>query len=201
MTDHSGGEARAAIATLDARRLRKPRSLRGLAIAGVGLAVVLALDFTLDALVPDSSLRQLMMLAACNILVALSLNIINGMAGQFSIGHAGFLGLGGYTSAIVASHLHQMLGAGTPTFAKSFIVVPLSLLAAASVGGIFGLFVGLPSLRLKGDYLAIVTLGFGEIVPIVARNTPYLTNGAQGLNGVNTPKLFGYNFGVLSTPY
>src|SRR3954471_20102603 len=133
-----------------------PKRSSRMPLIGVGvLVVVLLLDFSLKAIIPDSSIRQLLMLAACNILVALSLNIINGMAGQFSIGHAGFLGLGGYTSAIVASHLHQMLGAGTPTFAKSFIVVPVSLLAAAVVGGIFGLFVGLPSLRLKGDYLAI----------------------------------------------
>ncbi len=138
-----------------------------LAIAAVALVVVLVLDFTLDAIVPDSSIRQLLMLAACNILVALSLNVINGMAGQFSIGHAGFLGLGAYTAAIVTSHLHEALGGGAPTFARSFVVVPLALVAAAFVAGLFGLFVGLPSLRLKGDYLAIVTLGFAEIVRLV----------------------------------
>jgi branched-chain amino acid transport system permease protein len=60
---------------------------------------------------------------------------------------------------------------------------------------------GAPTLRLKGDYLAIVTLGFGEIVPIVVRNTPTLTNGAMGLNGVAAPQLFGFNFGVDATPY
>src|SRR4051794_20192403 len=98
-----------------------------------------------------------MMLALCNVLVALSLNIINGMAGQFSIGHAGFLGIGAYSAAITTSHLHEMLGGGDPTFAHSLIVVPVSLLVAAGFAGLFGLFVGLPSLRLKGDYLAIVT--------------------------------------------
>src|SRR5260370_1038032 len=122
MTEHSGGGARVAAPAIASG---KPRNLRALAFVGVGLAVALVLDFTLDAIVPDSSLRQLLMLAACNMLVALSLNVINGMAGQFSIGHAGFLGLGGYASAIVASHLHHMLGSGTPTFAHSFIVVPV----------------------------------------------------------------------------
>jgi branched-chain amino acid transport system permease protein len=83
-------------------------------------------------------------------------------------------------------------------FAASFwLMLPVTALVAA----FFGVLFGAPTLRLKGDYLAIVTLGFGEIVPIVARNTPYVTNGAQGLNGVTTPKLFGYDFGVLSTPY
>lgn len=133
----------------------------------VALVVVVLLDFFLKDIVPDSSLRQLLMLAACNVLVALSLNVINGMAGQFSIGHAGFVGIGGYTSAVLASHLHQALGGGDATFARSFVVVPVCLLASAILSGLFGLLVGLPSLRLKGDYLAIVTLGFAEIFRLV----------------------------------
>ena len=68
------------------------------------------------------------------------------------------------------------------------------------VAAFFGVLFGAPTLRLRGDYLAIVTLGFGEIVPIVARNTPYLTNGAIGLNGAAPPRLFGYSFGVASEP-
>jgi branched-chain amino acid transport system permease protein len=144
----------------------RPRRL----IAGlVILAIVLVLDFTLETIVPDSSVRQLLMLAACNILVALSLNIINGMAGQFSIGHAGFLLLGAYSSAIVSGHLHAKFGGGGVTFAHSFIVVPLGLLLSAIVAGIFGFLVGLPSLRLKGDYLAIVTLGFAEILRLIVQ--------------------------------
>ena len=134
--------------------------------AGV-LGLALALDFVLPDLLPDSSIRQLLMLAACNVLVALSLNVINGMAGQFSIGHAGFVGIGGYTSAVVASNLHEALGGGAPTFARSFVVVPVCLLASAALAGAFGFLVGLPSLRLKGDYLAIVTLGFAEIFRLV----------------------------------
>ena len=80
----------------------KRSSKRPFVAAGV-LALVVLLDFFLRDLIPDSSIRQLLMLAACNVLVALSLNIINGMAGQFSIGHAGFIGIGGYTSAVMAS--------------------------------------------------------------------------------------------------
>lgn len=140
---------------------------RGYVYAGIALVVVLLLDLFLDRLVPDSSIRQLLMLAACNVLVALSLNVINGMAGQFSIGHAGFVGLGGYTSAVVSAHLHEALGGGEVTFAKSFVVVPIALLASAVVAGAFGYLVGLPSLRLKGDYLAIVTLGFAEILRLL----------------------------------
>ena len=144
----------------------KRKSRLPLVAAGV-LVVVLLLDFFLKSIIPDSSIRQLLMLAACNVLVALSLNIINGMAGQFSIGHAGFVGIGGYTSAVMASNLHASLGGGEVTFGKSFIVVPLCLCASAGVAGLFGFLVGLPSLRLKGDYLAIVTLGFAEIFRLV----------------------------------
>ncbi|MBS2017214.1 MAG: branched-chain amino acid ABC transporter permease [Deltaproteobacteria bacterium] len=146
---------------------RKKRQ-RKLALVAVGvLVVVLVLDFTLKSILPDSSIRQLLMLAACNVLVALSLNVINGMAGQFSIGHAGFVGIGGYTSAILASHMHASFGGGEPSFGRSFIVVPVCLMASAGLAGLFGLVVGLPSLRLKGDYLAIVTLGFAEIFRLV----------------------------------
>src|SRR5688572_13433291 len=174
---------------------------RGLVLAGV-LGTALVLDFFLKDILPDSSIRQLLMLAACNVLVALSLNVINGMAGQFSIGHAGFLGIGGYTSAVIASNLHQALGGGEPTFARSFIVVPVCLLASATLAGIFGLVVGLPSLRLRGDYLAIVTLGFAEIFRLViataqagdsggaiARSLSKLggQNGYQGINNAGVP--------------
>lgn len=140
---------------------------RALVVALVVVVVVALLDFFLDDIVPDSSIRQLLMLAGCNVLVALSLNVINGMAGQFSIGHAGFIGIGAYTSAVLSSHLHEALGGGAPSFANSFVVVPICLLASAVLAGLFGFVVGLPSLRLRGDYLAIVTLGFAEIFRLV----------------------------------
>src|SRR6202007_3089908 len=83
-------------------------------------------------------------------------------------------------------------------FQVSFwLMMPIS----AAIAAFFGVLFGAPTLRLKGDYLAIVTLGFGEIVPIVARNTPAVTNGAMGLNGVAAPQLFGWSFGVNATPY
>jgi len=135
------------------------------------LVVLLGLDFGLQSLLPDSSIRQLLMLAAIYIMVAVSLNVINGMAGQFSIGHAGFVGIGAYTAAIIASHLHgsssAIAGPGVQSFVHSWFLVPLSVGAGALVASLFGLLVGLPSLRLRGDYLAIVTLGFAEIFRLV----------------------------------
>jgi branched-chain amino acid transport system permease protein len=93
--------------------------------------------------------------------------------------------------------MHQS-GGDLVHFQVSFwLMMPI----AAAVAAFFGILFGAPTLRLRGDYLAIVTLGFGEIVPIVVRNTPSVTNGAMGLNGVVPPQLFGYTFGVSATPY
>jgi branched-chain amino acid transport system permease protein len=135
------------------------------------VAVLLGLEFGLQPLIPDSSIRQLLMLAGIYMMVAVSLNVINGMAGQFSIGHAGFVGIGAYTSAIVASHLHAgssvVAGPDGASFVHSWFLVPISVGAGALVASAFGVLVGLPSLRLRGDYLAIVTLGFAEIFRLV----------------------------------
>jgi branched-chain amino acid transport system permease protein len=152
-------------------------------------------------------------------MLAIGLNVVVGFAGLLDLGYAAFFAIGAYTYGALSSyqiqpewssfwepfqwlglvtHLDTGGGVGTVHLDVSFwLMLPISALVAA----FFGVLFGAPTLRLKGDYLAIVTLGFGEIVPIVARNTPSVTNGAQGLSGVNTPKLFGYDFGVMSTPY
>src|SRR5882672_1807360 len=80
--------------------------LRLIATAAAVLAVLIGLEFGLERIVTDAAWRQLALFAMVNVVVAMSLNVINGMAGQFSIGHAGFVGIGAYTAAIVASHLH-----------------------------------------------------------------------------------------------
>ena len=152
-------------------------------------------------------------------ILALGLNIVVGFAGLLDLGYAAFFAIGAYTYGVFSSyqvqpewwgfwepfqwlglvqHVHPASGPDTVHFTVSFwLMLPVSAIIAA----FFGVLFGAPTLRLKGDYLAIVTLGFGEIVPIVARNTPYLTNGAMGLNGVASPSFFGYAFGVKSTPF
>src|SRR5690349_18497800 len=131
------------------------------------VAVVIGLELGFDRIVPDAAWRQLALFAMVNVIVALSLNVINGMAGQFSIGHAGFVGVGAYTGAVVAGVMHEKLGGGDILFKNSFMVMPVTLGAAAATAALFGVIVGLPSLRLRGDYLAIVTLGFAEIFRLV----------------------------------
>jgi branched-chain amino acid transport system permease protein len=166
--------------------------LRRILTAAALIATVIGLEIGFERLVPDAAWRQLALFAMVNVVVALSLNVINGLAGQFSIGHAGFVGIGAYTGAIVAGNVHQHLGTSDVLFQNSFLVMPPALLAAGLVAGLFGLVVGLPSLRLRGDYLAIVTLGFAEIFRLVIATAQ--TGGAakSGLAGALS-KLGGQN--------
>ena len=169
-----------------------PHGLRfALTIAAL-LAAVIGLEVGFEHIVPDAAWRQLALFAMVNVIVALSLNVINGMAGQFSIGHAGFVGIGAYTAAIVAGHVHQKLGASEILFHNSFVVMPLALTASALTAALFGLVVGLPSLRLRGDYLAIVTLGFAEIFRLVIA-TAQTGGTAQGPVGEFLASLGGQN--------
>lgn len=118
-----------------------------------------------------------------NIILAVSLNLINGHAGQFSLGHAGFMAVGAYVSAAWTMFGVPRLfpAASGPLFAAvSFLG---ALLLGGGLAALAGLIVGAPSLRLKGDYLAIVTLGFGQIIAVIFRNIESL-GGALGLNGV-----------------
>jgi len=114
-----------------------------------------------------------------NIILAVSLNLINGHTGQFSLGHAGFMAVGGYTAASITLALSKQL--------TSMAAVPALFVFALLVGGLMaalvGLAVGVPSLRLKGDYLAIVTLGFGEIIRVVFQNMESV-GAASGLKGI-----------------
>ena len=109
------------------------------------------------------------------IILAVSLNLVNGLTGQFSIGHAGFMAVGGYVSAVML-----MRGPQEDPYRLFFI---LSLLTGASAAALAGWIVGKPSLRLRGDYLAIVTLGFGEIIRVIIENTPFF-GGAIGLSPI-----------------
>src|SRR6267142_713520 len=109
------------------------------------------------------------------IILAVSLNLVNGLTGQFSIGHAGFMAIGGYVSAVLL-----MKGPEEDPFRIFFV---LAVLAGAGAAALAGYLVGKPSLRLRGDYLAIVTLGFGEIIRVIIENTPFF-GGAIGLSPI-----------------
>jgi branched-chain amino acid transport system permease protein len=127
-----------------------------------------------------------------NIILAVSLNLINGYTGQFSLGHAGFMAVGAYASAAVTMFLGPRLFGE-----RSALLFLPALLAGGTVAALAGLAVGVPSLRLKGDYLAIVTLGFGEIIRVIFRNTEAL-GGALGLQGIPAYANFFWTFGFAA---
>jgi branched-chain amino acid transport system permease protein len=124
-------------------------------------------------------IQILIMLAIYGILV-LGLEIILGQTGLFSLGHAAFYGMGAYTSALLALRL------GWPVW--------LATIGAIVTSALFGAALGFPALRLRGDYLAIATLGFGEIFRLILTNWNALTRGPMGLPGIPRPQLFGQPF-------
>jgi branched-chain amino acid transport system permease protein len=113
-----------------------------------------------------------------NIILAVSLNLINGHTGQFSLGHAGFMAVGGYTAAKFTLALQTIL----PPWAQPLLFL-VALLLGGLLAAIAGLAVGVPTLRLRGDYLAIVTLGFGEIIRVFFQTTE-MFGAATGLTGI-----------------
>jgi branched-chain amino acid transport system permease protein len=141
-------------------------------INGFWLSIVLALVFfaAVQLLISGGILNSFyintLFFMAINIILAVSLHLIIGITGQFSIGHAGFLAVGAYASAIMTMKLQMPFS--------------LALLVGGVTAAVAGLLIGIPSLRLKGDYLAIATLGFGEIVRIILLNVEYV-GGASGM--------------------
>ena len=119
-----------------------------------------------------------------NIILAVSLNLVNGHTGQFSLGHAGFMSVGAYLAAAVSIYLGpRFLGEEGGTVLQQGFLFLGALVAGGLGAALAGLVVGVPSLRLKGDYLALVTLGFGEIIRVIFQNVEFL-GGALGLNGI-----------------
>lgn len=124
----------------------------------------------------------LSMIVGVNVILAVSLNIVNGMTGQFSIGHAGFMAVGAYVGALLSIALSTTMISGIPIAVSDQLCFLLSIGAGGVAAATCGFLVGLPSLRLRGDYLAIVTLGFGEIIRVIVQNTEAVGR-ALGLSG------------------
>jgi branched-chain amino acid transport system permease protein len=119
-----------------------------------------------------------------NVILAVSLNLVNGYTGQFSLGHAGFMSVGAYFSAAISLFIApSFLGEEGGSLLQRGCLFLTALFAGGICAACAGLLVGVPSLRLKGDYLALVTLGFGEIIRVIFQNVEKL-GGALGLNGI-----------------
>lgn len=143
------------------------------------------------ALIPlfltSDSMMHIAIFVLLYIILALGLEVALGITGLFSLCHASFYGMGAYVSALLSIH-----------FGLSFWV---TLPIAALCSGLFGMLIGLPALRTNGDYLAIATLGFGEIFRLVLVNGGELTRGPRGLPGIARPELFGLDFSNKMTYY
>ncbi|MFI6283732.1 branched-chain amino acid ABC transporter permease [Streptomyces sp. NPDC051018] len=162
--------------------------------------VTVVAAFAAAAAFPFTQSTDTYTLIAVNILifatVALGLNIVVGLAGLLDLGYVAFLGVGAYTAALVSGSTASVFGVQFPFWA--------AVLTGAAVSLIFGVVIGAPTLRLRGDYLAIVTLGFGEIFRITVNNLdgtsgPRLTNGPNGVPNIPDLEFFGYNFGEPHT--
>ncbi|WP_378956887.1 branched-chain amino acid ABC transporter permease [Pelosinus sp. sgz500959] len=136
---------------------------------GACLAVYAAMQMLIEFDIIGPFWQLNIVLVCINIILAVSLNLINGFTGQFSIGHAGFMAVGAYVSAVL-----------TVKMQLPFIA---AILGGAATAGFLGFVIGLPTLRLDGDYLAIATLGLGEIIRISILNIPYV-GGASGFMGI-----------------
>ncbi len=170
------------------------RTARNLLFALVVLGVLFALDFVFKAGMIPAYYSRVIMLSGISITLAVSLNLINGFTGQFSIGHAGFMAVGAYSSAYYSvnygANLAATLGGGWFGWVVSLLIATL---IGAAVAAFAGLLVGVPSLRLKGDYLAIVTLGFGQIIVVLLNNIESI-GGARGYSGIPIVKSFFWIF-------
>ena len=138
---------------------------------------------------------RILYLCAISVTLAVSLNLVNGFTGQFSIGHAGFMAVGAYAGAAI-THVF-------PAMQSQFGLL-IATLFGAGVAGLFGYGVGVPSLRLRGDYLAIVTLGFGEIIRVFLANTDKIPGlnfmgGSLGMSNIPPLSNFFWTIGVGDT--
>ncbi|MHA7634226.1 branched-chain amino acid ABC transporter permease [Corallococcus sp. M7] len=159
---------------------RVPPALRGILPVLIAVPVVVLADVLLNT---SPFATYLLSVVGVNIILAVSLNIVNGMTGQFSIGHAGFMAVGAYIAGVTSLSLKEVALSFLPVAASDQVLFTVALLAGGVAAALCGFLVGLPSLRLRGDYLAIVTLGFGEIIRVVVQNTEAFGR-ALGLSGI-----------------
>jgi branched-chain amino acid transport system permease protein len=157
-----------------------PPALRGILPVLVAIPLLLLLNWALSG---SPFATYMLSVIGVNVILAVSLNIVNGMTGQFSIGHAGFMAVGAYVAGVLSLSLKEVAISGLPVAVSDQVLLLVVLLAGGSAAALCGFLVGLPSLRLRGDYLAIVTLGFGEIIRVIVQNTDMFGR-ALGLSGI-----------------
>ena len=156
-----------------------PRLKSILAKTAVAAVVYVGVLLLVQVGIIDAYLQATMVTICVNIILAVSLNLVTGFTGQFSLGHAGFMAIGAYSTALITMSMPTVLG------------VILGLLVGAILAALVGFLIGLPTLRLRGDYLAIATLGMAEIIRVLLLNFEF-SNGAAGLSGI--PQFVNWNW-------
>ena len=149
------------------------------------LVVAIAFPLLLQSLGGSSFWLTVAADAGVYVLLAIGLNVVVGFAGLLDLGYAAFFAIGAYTYAFFASDHMRVTPLGEPIHLSFWLVLVLAMFTAA----LFGVILGAPTLRLRGDYLAIVTLGFGEIVPRVFRNAATWTSGVNSISALDVPSL------------
>ncbi|MEL7648919.1 MAG: branched-chain amino acid ABC transporter permease [Sedimentibacter sp.] len=142
----------------------------------VSLLIMAILPVVLD----NNYVLHILILLGVYVVLGISLNVVAGVTGELDLGHAAFFGIGAYVSSLFVINIFNSFWIG--------------MLFAGLVSLLFGLLLGVPSLRIRGDYLAIITLGFNEIIRYVLLNMQSVTNGPMGIKGIPSPSVFGYVF-------
>ncbi len=163
------------------------KNLRTVILTTACIAIsYLALIFLFQAGIISNYYQGIIIAACINIILAVSLNLTTGCLGELVLGHAGFMSIGAYASALFTLNMDLPMA----------VEFPISLLLGGLVAGFCGMLIGIPALRLRGDYLAIITLGFGEIIRVLILNLKF-TGGGRGLSGIPEYTTFNWVFFIM----
>lgn len=174
---------------------------RNIILTIIFIILVMAITFILNGRI-NHYIKRVLNLSAIYAIISLSMNLINGFTGQFSLGQAGFMAIGAYAVGIftlpieVRDQVFYMEPMNS-FLANIHLPIGLALLVGGLIAAFFAMLIGAPILRLKGDYLAIATLGFSEIIRIVLTNAQTITNGALGITRIPSTSSMPFYFGFL----
>lgn len=160
----------------------------------INLLAVLLLYMVFTSLIDSGAINKyyagIMIMIGINVIMTVSLNLTTGFLGELALGHAGFMSVGAFTAGILTKTLGANLGW------DPVLCLPLSLLAGGMLAAVMGFLIGVPALRLKGDYLAIITLGFGEILRVIIQNLE-ITGGAAGISRIPRINSFPFTYVIM----
>ena len=151
------------------------------------ILILAAIIIVIPILTPNMYIMQIINMICIYIILGTGINVLTGFTGQLSLGQAAFFGIGAYTAALMNTR------GGMQFF--------LCLIGSVLLTAVFGVILAVPALKVKGSYLALLTMGFGEIVRIVMINWTPVTNGTAGILGIESPVIFGFAFDTLKKYY